>query len=208
MSLPARSIAAVLAACILTFGAPAVHAQQQQQQQQPAPQSEPPPAAQDDTYSQEEILSKARTFFGDVTEGLARAIEKAFSDLGRPNAYIEGEEGSGAIGIGLRYGSGKLNMKNNPTAMQVYWQGPTIGFDIGGNASKVFTLIYNLQDTEKLFQRFPSVEGSLYIVAGIGLNYQRSDNITLAPIRTGVGLRAGANVGYLHYTKKQSWVPF
>jgi hypothetical protein len=199
MPFPARHLAAMLTACFLAFGAPAAHAQTQ---------ADPPPPAGDDTFTQDEILTKAKGFFGDVTEGLAKAIEKAFSDLGQPNAYIAGEEGSGAIGIGLRYGQGALNFKGDATPLQVYWQGPSIGFDLGGNVSKVFTLVYDLKDVDRLFQRFPGVDGSLYIVAGVGLNYQKSENITLAPIRTGVGLRAGASVGYLHYTRTKSWIPF
>jgi hypothetical protein len=166
-----------------------------------------PARAANDTYTKEEILDKARTFFGDTTQGLARAIEKAFAEQGRPNGYITGEEASGAIGVGLRYGVGELFLKRNNTR-KAYWQGPSVGFDIGGNASKVFTLVYNLQDPEKLYQRFPGVEGSLYVVAGVGLNYLKSNDIVLAPIRTGVGLRAGASIGYLHYTKEKSWVPF
>ena len=165
-----------------------------------------PARAQDDTFSQEEILAKARGFFGETTKGLAKAIEKVFEDQGRPNAYITGEEVSGAIGVGLRYGNGTLNRKNGESR-RLYWQGPSIGIDLGANASKVFTLIYNLQDTNLIFQRFPGVEGTVYVVAGVGVNYQRASNITLAPIRTGAGLRAGANVGYLHYTRKKSWVP-
>ena len=164
--------------------------------------------AQDkDTYSAEEILAKAKGFFGDTTEGVAKAIEKAFADQGRPNGYITGEEASGAIGIGLRYGNGELNLKT-AKPMKVYWQGPSVGFDLGGNASKVFTLVYRLKRVNDLFQRFPGVDGSLYFVAGLSLNYQQSGDIVLAPIRTGVGLRAGASVGYLHYTRKHSWVPF
>lgn len=163
-------------------------------------------AAEDDTFSEQEILNKARGFFGETTEGLAKAVEKVFAEQGRPNAYIAGEEASGAIGIGLRYGEGILNRRNGESR-QVFWQGPSIGFDIGGNASKVLTLIYNLGDTSALFQRYPGVEGSFYVIAGVGVNYQKSGNVILAPIRTGVGLRAGANVGYLHYTPEHSWIP-
>ena len=159
------------------------------------------------TYSQDETLDAAQKFFGGTTEGLAKAIEKAFHDLGAPNAYIQGSEGSGAFIVGLRYGEGQLYYKGGGNT-KVYWQGPSVGFDWGGNASKVFTLVYNLHWTRDMFQRFPGVDGSLYLVAGVGLNYQRSNGITLAPIRTGVGLRAGANVGYLAYTQKPSWNPF
>jgi len=166
----------------------------------------PARAAEDDTYKQDEILRAAEDFFGATTEGLAKIVQKLFKEQGEPNAYIAGEEFSGAIGVGLRYGRGRLNRKSG--GRQVYWQGPSIGFDLGGNASKVFTLIYHLPDTNSLFQRFPGVEGTLYVVAGLGVNYQQSGRIVLAPIRTGVGLRAGANVGYLHYGREHSWIPF
>ncbi len=159
-----------------------------------------------DTYSENEILAKAKDFFGMTTEGLAKAIEHVFGDLGRPNAYITGEEVSGAIGIGVRYGNGTLNRKTGGSR-KVYWQGPTIGFDFGADASKMFILIYHLPDTDSLFQRFPAVDGSFYFIAGLGVNYQRSGGITQAPIRTGVGLRAGVNIGYMHYTKEYSWIP-
>lgn len=159
------------------------------------------------TYSQDETLEAAQKFFGGTTEGLAKAIEKAFHDLGAPNAYIQGSEGSGAFFVGLRYGEGQLYYKGGGST-KVYWQGPSVGFDWGGNASKVFTLVYNLHWTRDIYQRFPGVDGSLYLVAGLGLNYQRANDITLAPIRTGVGLRAGASVGYLAYTQRQTWIPF
>ena len=165
------------------------------------------PAKADNTYSVEEITAKAKGFFGDTTEGLAKAIEKVFKDHGRPNAYIIGEEVSGAIGIGLRYGNGMLNRKT-AGARKIYWQGPSIGWDLGGNASKVFTLIYHLKSDDQMFQRYPGVDGSVYLVAGFGVNYQQSGDVILAPIRTGVGLRAGANIGYLHYNKEHSWLPF
>ncbi len=162
--------------------------------------------ATDATYSEDEILGKAKGFFGATTEGLAKAIEKVFADQGQPNAYITGEEASGAIGIGVRYGEGTLNRKTG-AVRHVYWQGPTIGFDFGADASKMFILIYHLPDENSLFQRFPAIDGSFYFVAGLGVNYQQSGQIIQAPIRTGVGLRAGVNVGYMHYTRKFSWIP-
>lgn len=158
------------------------------------------------TYSAEEVTQAASNFFGATTEGLAKAIERTFSDYGRPNAYIMGNEGGGAVVVGLRYGKGKLQFKGGES-QTVYWQGPSIGWDFGGNASKVFTLVYNLRSSSELFQRFPAVDGSLYVIAGVGVNYQRSGNITLAPIRTGVGLRAGASLGYVHYTRESSYLP-
>jgi hypothetical protein len=160
----------------------------------------------EDTFTKNEITQKAEAFFGAMTEGLATVIEKVFKEQGRPNAYIAGSEASGAIGVGLRYGEGTLFHKC-AGSRKVYWQGPSVGWDVGANASKTFVLIYNLKDQNALFQRFPGVEGTFYYVAGVGVNYQRSNNITLAPIRTGVGLRAGANIGYLHYTRKHSWLP-
>lgn len=163
--------------------------------------------ADKDTYDQDSILKDAADFFGSTTEGLAKVIEKAFKDHGRPNAYIKGEEASGAITVGLRYGNGTLQMKSGATR-KVYWQGPSIGFDIGANASKVFVLVYRLPGTEKIFMRFPAVDGSLYYVGGAGINYQRRDKIVLAPIRLGVGLRAGASIGYMHYTKQKTINPF
>ncbi len=162
---------------------------------------------EDETFSPEEIVDAAQGFFGSTTKGLAQVIEKVFADHGRPNAYIAGEEISGAIGVGLRYGNGQLRRKVG-SGRKVYWQGPSIGFDFGGNASKVFTLVYHLESDAMLFQRYPGIEGSFYFVAGLGLNYQQSGQVILAPIRTGVGLRAGASVGYLHYGRKHSWIPF
>jgi hypothetical protein len=172
-----------------------------------APAQQPAGDVGPQTYSMDETLGAAQKFFGGTSEGLAKAIEKAFHDLGAPNAYIQGSEGSGAFIVGLRYGEGQLFYKGGGNT-KLYWQGPSVGFDWGGNASKVFTLIYNLHWTRDIYQRFPGVDGSLYLVAGVGLNYQRASEITLAPIRTGVGLRAGASVGYLAYTQKQSWIPF
>jgi len=164
-------------------------------------------AVKDDSYNKDEVLEKAKGFFGSTTKGLAEGIEKVFNDLGRPNAYIEGEEFGGAFVIGLRYGRGKLNRKLGlPT--EIFWQGPSVGFDFGGNVSKVFTLIYKLTNANDMFRRFPGVDGSLYVIAGISLNYQQAGDTVLVPIRTGVGLRAGANVGYLHYNQDHSWLPF
>ena len=164
-------------------------------------------AANDDEYSEDEMFAKASAFFGETTEGLAKAIEHVFEDQGRPNGFLTGEEISAALVVGLRYGDGTLHRKNGDTR-KVHWQGPSVGFDAGGNASKVFVLVYHLKGNEDIYQRFPGVEGTFYFVAGVGVNYQQTGDIILAPIRTGIGLRAGANIGYLHYTKKRSWNPF
>jgi len=164
-------------------------------------------ARADNTYTAEEIVKAATGFFGQTTEGLATAVEKAFQDLGQPNGYIAGEEASGAFFFGLRYGRGNLNRKT-AAPRKIYWRGPSIGWDIGGNVSKVFTLVYKLKSDDQLFQRFPGVDGSFYFVAGVGMNYQQRGDVVLAPIRTGVGLRAGANIGYLHYAQEEGWSPF
>ncbi len=168
----------------------------------PAADKEPAP-----TFKQNEVMNKAEDFFGETSKGLAKAIQKVFEDHGEPNAYITGEEASGAFVVGLRYGKGQLNHADG-SMKQVFWQGPSVGFDVGGNAAKVFTLVYNLRTADGIYQRFPGVEGTLYFVAGFGVNYMQSDGTIVAPIRTGVGWRQGANVGYLHYTRKQSWNPF
>ena len=161
----------------------------------------------EDTYDQETMLQAAEGFFGSTTEGLAKLIEKAFKEQGRPNGYIKGEEASGAIAVGLRYGDGELTLKNGGTR-KVFWSGPSLGFDLGGNASKVFVLVYHLPSADKIFQRFPGVDGSFYYVGGAGINYQQRGAIILAPIRLGVGLRTGASVGYMHYTPEKTWNPF
>jgi hypothetical protein len=162
----------------------------------------------EDTYSANEIVQKGADFFGVTTEAMAKAVEKIFAKYGQPNAYIAGSEGSGAIVVGLRYGEGDLYMKRTGAPEKIFWQGPSIGFDYGANASKVFTLVYNLPNPEAIFERFPGVEGSAYFVAGIGVNYQQNGRVVLAPMRTGVGLRAGVNAGYLSYSKERNWIPF
>lgn len=164
-------------------------------------------AAQDDTFELELVLAEASDFFGETSHGLATIIEKVFAELGKPNGFIRGEEVAGAFVFGLRYGRGTFHRKNAET-VKVFWQGPSIGFDFGGNASRAFVLVYDLERLEQLFQRYPGVDGSFYFVAGLGVNYQRRGAVTLAPIRTGVGLRAGANIGYLHMTAEHSWIPF
>ena len=158
-------------------------------------------------FTKEEVLAKADSFFGETTAGLAKAIEKVFEEQGSPNAIIAGEEVSAALGVGVRYGQGEVQ-RYNGDVLPIFWQGPSVGFDMGANASKVFTLVYHLNDIEQLMQRIPGVDGSFYVVAGVGVNYQQNGDLILAPIRTGVGLRAGANVGYVHYSDKKSWIPF
>ncbi len=160
----------------------------------------------DDTFSPNEIVQAGSDFFGVTTEVMAKAVQRVTEDLGEPDAYIKGDEGSGAVIVGLRYGSGWLIRKGREP-QKVYWKGPSIGFDVGGNGSKVFTLVYNLREERRLYQRFPGVEGSIYFVAGIGVNYLRSGGVTLAPMRTGVGWRAGVNAHYLVFSDKRDWFP-
>ena len=160
-----------------------------------------------ETYSRNEIVQGASDFLGVTAEAAGAAVERVFRDNGRPTAYIAGEEGAGAFVAGVRYGKGLLYMKNRPP-QEVYWQGPSIGWDFGGNGSRSFVLCYNLHYGDMIYRRFPGVEGSAYLVGGLGVNYQRADEITLAPIRAGLGLRLGANVGYLSYSRRRRWFPF
>jgi hypothetical protein len=160
----------------------------------------------DQTYSEDEITHSVADFFGMTTETAAKAVERVFSDQGEPDGYIKGEEGSGAFIVGLRYGSGWL-VRKGYKPVKVYWKGPSVGFDVGGNGSKCFTLVYNLRQQRRLYQRFPGVEGSFYFIAGIGVNYMRSGGVTLAPMRTGIGLRAGVNAHYQVYSDRRDWFP-
>ena len=164
-------------------------------------------AGKAETYNRDEIVNNVSDFLGVGAEAAGGAIERVFQDNGKPTAYIAGEEASGAFVGGARYGRGLLYMKNREP-IEVFWQGPSVGWDFGGNASRVFTLCYNLQYPEVIFQRFPGVEGSAYLVAGLGVNYLRSDDVTIAPIRAGVGLRLGANVGYLGFSRQRRTLPF
>lgn len=174
----------------------------------PAQRSGPVQSQDIDTYSREELVEVTADFFGVTAEAAASVLERVFADLGRPVGYIAGEEVSGAAGVGLRYGEGYLTLKGASESQKVYWTGPSIGFDAGGDASRTFTLVYNLNDVDDLYQRYPGVEGSAYFIAGLAVNYQRADDVTLAPIRSGVGLRAGANVGYVAYSRRRNWIPF
>lgn len=162
--------------------------------------------ASDQTYDQDSVLKAATDFFGNTAEGLGKVIERAFREQGRPNGFIRGQEAGAALTVGLRYGDGELTLKSGaPT--KVYWAGPSVGLDVGANASKVFVLVYHLPDVDAIFRRYPGVEGSLYYIGGVGINYQRLDGVTLAPIRLGVGLRSGASVGYMHYRRQKSLNP-
>ncbi|QGP79578.1 DUF1134 domain-containing protein [Sphingobium sp. CAP-1] len=171
--------------------------------------SNSPPAAitPGDSYQEDDLIGAAEGVFGKGAEGLAGIIEKVLKDQGRPNAYIAGREASGAFVVGLRYGSGTLNHKIEGKR-EVYWTGPSIGFDVGGNAANTFVLVYNLYDTQDLYHRFPAAEGTAYLVGGFTASYLRWGNVVLIPIRLGVGYRLGVNAGYMKFTEKRNWLPF
>ena len=149
----------------------------------------------------------ATRFFGATSGGLATVIEKIFSSYGLPNGYVLGEEGSGALVGGLTYGEGTLYTKNAGDH-KVFWQGPSLGWDFGGQGSRAMMLVYNLDDVYNLYDRFAGVAGSAYVVAGLGFNVLKNGNVLLVPVRTGVGARLGVNVGYLKLTKRPTWNPF
>jgi hypothetical protein len=169
------------------------------------PYDEGPP--EKGTFSSREILDAGHGFFGSISKGLANVVEYAFKSKGRPNGYILGQDAGGALVAGLRYGEGVLYTKDAGTH-RVYWQGPSIGWDAGAEGSKVMVLVYNLRSPEQIYQRFPGVAGLAYLVGGVGITFQESDDVVVAPIRAGVGLRLGANIGYLKYTRTPTWNPF
>jgi len=175
----------------------------------PSLASDAPPAAPSpgDSYQEDDLIGAAEGVFGKGAEGLAGIIEKILKDQGRPNAYIAGREASGALVVGLRYGSGTLNHKIEGKR-EVYWTGPSIGFDVGGNAGNTFVLVYNLYDTQDLYHRFPAAEGTAYLVGGFNASYLRWGSVVLIPIRMGVGYRLGINAGYMKFTEKRTWLPF
>jgi hypothetical protein len=163
-------------------------------------------AAPDTTYKKDDLIGAAEGVFGKGAEGLAKLIEKILKDQGEPNAYIVGREAGGALVLGVRYGSGTLYHKIEGER-PAYWTGPSVGFDAGANASKTFVLVYNLYDSEDLYKRFPAGEGAAYLLGGFNASYMRRGDVVLIPIRVGVGARLGANVGYMKFRKKQSWLP-
>jgi hypothetical protein len=158
-------------------------------------------------YTAQEIVDSGHKFFGATSGGLATVVEKIFSSYGLPNGYLLGEEGSGALIGGLTYGEGTLYTKNAGDH-KVFWQGPSLGWDFGGEGSRVMMLVYNLDDVNSLYNRFGGVAGSAYIVAGVGFTVMKNNNMVLVPIRTGVGARLGVNLGYLKLTQRATWNPF
>ncbi|MBB5042864.1 DUF1134 domain-containing protein [Shinella fusca] len=158
-------------------------------------------------YSLQEIIDAGHGFFGETSGGLAKLVERAFESYGLPNGYILGQEGSGAFLAGLTYGEGTLNTKN-AGQHPVFWQGPSLGLDWGGQGSRTMMLVYNLPDVNALYDRFGGVSGSAYVIAGFGMQVHVNRDIVLVPIRTGIGARIGINAGYLKLTRQPTWNPF
>jgi hypothetical protein len=208
---------AAVTLCLTTFGAGLAEAQYQPPPgpppggpppaAEPAPMGPPPARHSQDTFRPEEIVREGHRFFGTVSRGLAEVVQKAVSQWGEPNGYVLGQEGGGAFFVGLRYGDGKLYTRNAGDR-RVFWEGPSVGFDTGGEGSRTMMLIYNLPATEAIYQRFGGIDGSAYFIGGFGMTALTSNNIVVVPIRSGVGLRLGANVGYLKFTPQATWNPF
>jgi hypothetical protein len=166
-----------------------------------------PAGSLSDTYSSEELVETGGAFFGSVAQGLASLVERAVSQYGLPNGYILGEEAGGALFAGAKYGQGTLYTRNMGN-YAVYWQGPSIGFDIGGDGSKVMILVYSLPNIQAVYERYPGVDGSAYVVGGLGMTVMKRKDVVMVPIRSGVGARLGINVGYLKFTQEPTWNPF
>lgn len=166
-----------------------------------------PAAAQQNGYTMEEIIAQGHNFFGSTAGGLATLIEKAFQDNGLPNGYILGEEASGAFIGGLRFGEGTLFTKN-AGEHRLFWQGPSFGFDAGGDGARTMMLIYDLPSVESVYGRFGGVTGTAYLVGGVGMTLLTRDNIKIVPVKTGLGARLGINIGYLKITPMPTWNPF
>jgi len=189
---------------VLTYQPPAYYPPEQNIQNSSPPQV----TYQDDEfYSESEIVDAGHQFFGKVSQGLAKAIETLFRKQGRPTGYILGQDAGGAFIAGLRYGEGYLYTKSGQRR-RIFWQGPSLGYDFGGEGSRTMVLVYNLKHPSQIYRRFAGVQGSAYMVGGVGVQLLRHNHITLAPIRAGVGLRFGANIGYLKYTRRSTWNPF
>jgi hypothetical protein len=200
------SVAALAVLCAdLLIGSAA--AQTMPPQPPPAVAPAPPQAPPTNQFSSNELIDAGHRFFGGVSRGLAMIVEKAVSQWGQPNGYILGEEASGAFVGGLRYGDGTLYTKNVGD-VRVFWQGPSIGFDAGADGARTMMLVYNLPATDAIYQRFAGIDGSAYFVGGLGMTALTMNNIVVVPIRTGVGMRLGANVGYLKFTPTATWNPF
>ncbi|MGO8954036.1 MAG: DUF1134 domain-containing protein [Rhodomicrobium sp.] len=178
----------------------------------PAPSSPvpaPPPAT--NGYTAQEIRDAGKALFGSLASEFAALVNHSFKKYGQPNAYIVGDEGGGAFLAGLRYGDGELHTRLNgvdSSPARIYWQGPSLGADLGATGSHTLFLVYNLENPETLYRRFPGIDGSAYVAGGLGLTVYRNGNTLIVPIRTGVGLRLGASITYLKFTERASWNPF
>ena len=170
-------------------------------------QTPPAPEQQQPAFTSGELVTAGQQFFGTVSRGLASLIERAVGQWGLPNGYVLGEEAGGAFFGGLRYGEGMLYTKNAGD-LKVFWQGPTLGWDFGGDGARTMMLVYGLPAAQAIYQRFGGIGGSAYFVGGFGMTALTASNIVLVPIRSGVGLRLGANVGYLNFTPQSTWNPF
>lgn len=175
------------------------------------PPAYPPADAPDEPssthYTTEEIVNTGHRFFGQVSEGLASVVEHAVGSYGLPNGYILGQEGAGAIVGGLRYGEGTLYTKN-AGQHPIFWQGPSIGFDLGAEGNRTMMLIYNLPSVDAIYDRYAGVAGSAYLVAGVGMTVLAGKGMYVVPIVSGVGARLGVNIGYLKFTPNATWNPF
>jgi hypothetical protein len=159
------------------------------------------------TFTTTELVDSGHRFFGTISRGLALTIQEAVKRWGEPNGYILGQEASGAIIGGLRYGEGTLYTRN-VGERRVFWQGPSVGFDFGGEGARTMMLVYNMPATEALYRRFLAIDGSAYVVGGFGMTAAVADEMVVVPIRSGVGARLGVNMGYLKFTSQATWNPF
>src|SRR3954467_11522565 len=173
----------------------------------PAAAQNAPPPPPPGSFGPGELMETGHKFFGGVSRGLASIIEQAVSRWGLPNGYILGQEAGGAFVAGLRYGEGTLYTKNAGD-LRVFWQGPSVGYDFGGEGARTMMLVYALPATDAIYQRFAGIDGSAYLIGGFGMTALTVNNIVLVPIRSGIGLRLGANIGYLKYTPRATWNPF
>jgi hypothetical protein len=200
-----RTVSLVIA--LVGLGTGSVGAQAGPPPPPPPPGSPAPQSAQTEQYSSNEVIEAGHRFFGTISRGLAEIVEKAGSQWGLPNGYILGQEAGGAWVAGLRYGEGILYTKNAGD-LRVYWQGPSLGFDFGGDGARTMMLVYSLPATEAIYQRFIGIDGSAYFVGGLGMTALTFNNVVVVPIRSGIGLRLGANIGYLKFTPTATWNPF
>jgi hypothetical protein len=159
------------------------------------------------TFSPKEVVNTGHKFFGTISRGLALTVEEATRRWGEPNGYILGQEASGAFVGGLRYGEGTLYTRNAGDR-KVYWQGPSVGFDFGGEGARTMMLIYKLPRVSDIYSRFAGVDGSAYFIGGFGMTALTANDILVVPIRSGVGARLGVNIGYLKFTEQSTWNPF